>query len=373
LSIISYDYPPNGGGISRLASSIVEQLASRDCAFEVLTIDSGEKESRDMYFPCTKIVSRKRIFREIGTLRYLMALQQGTHILNTVWHPEATLCWLSGIEGFVVMAHGNEVMPYPTGIHFELKSAIRRRVLNAARIVICNSQYTEGLVRAISPSANTTVILPAVDSKRFNGMFHKETYRRKFGLPESRRIILSVSRIETNKGHDTVIRAISLLTADVRKHVHYVVAGQGEHLPVLKRLADELNVAESITWLGFVDEGALPALYACADLFVLCTREDREVRAVEGFGMVFLEAQASGVPVVGTRAGGIPDAIEEGSGGWLVPVDDAVAVSVHFHSLVENIEEYQLQGERGRERVLRESNWQSYVDKLMVLMEKSYD
>ncbi|PJF32889.1 MAG: hypothetical protein CUN57_03555, partial [Phototrophicales bacterium] len=105
------------------------------------------------------------------------------------------------------------------------------------------------------------------------------------------------------------------------------MGGKGPDIEFLKSRATELGVEQNVRWLGFVANEDLPFLYSTADLFVLATRDIPEKRSVEGFGLAFLEAQACGIPVVGTNTGGIPDAVTDGDGGWLIEQDDVEALS----------------------------------------------
>jgi len=369
ICLLSYDYPPNDGGISRLAGAVVEELSRQRRLSEVVTLrrDDGKDALRPPV--PTRVVPFNKLWRDLSTFRYLLGLRRGTQVLATIWNPEATLAWLAGLRRFAVMAHGNEVMPYPSGLKFALKAALRRRVLAAAGAVICNSRYTEKRVQAISPSAKTVVICPAVDADRFLGYDDQSACRRRLGLPVDKRVLLSVSRIDAYKGHDVVLKALAQLPVETRQQLHYVVAGRGSHLPQLQQLADRLGLTDCVTWLGFVDDEALPALYAAADLFLLCTREDPQSRGVEGFGMVFLEAQAAGIAVLGTAIGGIPDAIVVGEGGWLVAQDDVAAVAGHLSGLAADLERYRVQGRLGRERISRDVSWEKYVNRLRSVLE----
>jgi phosphatidylinositol alpha-1,6-mannosyltransferase len=267
------------------------------------------------------------------------------------------------------MAHGNEVMSYPPGLRYRLKGWLRRKVITSASTVVCNSRYTERLVHAISPKAKTVVITPGVDTQRYAPVDDLRAIRQQFSLPTECRVVLSVSRIDAYKGHEVVLKALAQISPDSRGNLHYVVAGRGSHLATLKALATSLGLDDSVTWLGFVSDDDLPALYNCADLFVLCTREDPQARGVEGFGMVFLEAQASGVPVIGTRAGGIPDAIVEGRGGWLIGQDDVSTLRYHLEMLIRDIAPFRAQGMLGRQRALTQCTWDLYVSKLLKVMD----
>lgn len=310
-------------------------------------------------------VPRSRWLREAATLLQVLRLRRGQCVLSSVWNPEGTLAYLARCQHTVVMAHGNEVMTYPAGLRHRLKGWLRRKVLTTAHAVVCNSRYTERLVHAISPKAHTVVITPGVDTARFAPVADVCAVRRRFQLPTDRRIVLSVSRMDAYKGHDVVLQALAQMPPDLRGALHYVVAGRGSHLATLKALATSLGLDDSVTWLGFVSDDDLPALYGCADLFVLCTREDPQARGVEGFGMVFLEAQAAGVPVIGTRAGGIPDAIEAGVGGWLIEQDDTATLRSHLELLARDVTPFRAQGLRGRQRALTQGSWAFYVSKLL--------
>mgnify|MGYP001573769111 FL=1 len=368
IAVLSYDYPPNDGGISRLASALVVELSQRNFDVNVLSIAADGRAGLVRPDVPTREVPRSRLRRDLATFQYLWDYPKDACILATVWNPEATLAWLTGKTNITVMAHGNEVMPYSRRGAPMFKRRLRRRILAAAQTVVCNSRYTEQLVLELSPDANTVVIRPAVDAVRFSADHDKISVCRRLGLPKDKLIVLSVSRLDAYKGHDTVLHALAKLDSSLRAKLHYAVAGQGGHLQELQNLAVELQLVDCVSWLGFVSEDELPGLYACADLFVLCTREDSVARGVEGFGMVFLEAQASGLPVLGTRAGGIPDAIVEGQGGWLVPQDDLDAVAEHLAQLAQNPEPYRQQGALGRERVCREASWARYADQLLDAM-----
>jgi phosphatidyl-myo-inositol dimannoside synthase len=370
VGLLSYDYPPNDGGISRLTAATAVEMARRGISVEVLTLAGSHFPGPERPPLPTREVQRTGLRRDLAAWSYVRRLPAACKVLASVWNPEGSIALLAGHRNYYLMAHGNEVMRYAGGPRETAKAVLRKRVLSNALGVICNSRYTEALVRALAPQARTHVICPAVDAERFQlPELDRSAARARLGLPGEKRIVLSVSRVNAYKGHDVVLRAIAGVPEHVRDNLHYVVAGRGDHLAALRRLAQELGVAGQITWAGFVREEDLPALYRSADLFVLCTREDTLSRSVEGFGMVFLEAQAAGLPVLGTRSGGIPDAIAEGQGGWLVPQDSSEAIAAHLKRLVQAPAEFAREGELGRARALRDASWSGYVDKLLRSMD----
>lgn len=370
IAILSYDYPPSGGGISRLCSEVARQFVRLGREVSVLTTKCDDAQRAMRPHLSTQEVRQVKWLREWATFWYVLGLPAEVTVVSSLWNPEGTLTWLARRRNAVVMAHGNEVMPYPPLLRFAMKRWLRRRVLESAAAVICSSRYSEQLVRAASPRARTVVITPGVDACQFRPCENVEATRQRLGLPVSKRIVLSVSRIDAYKGHDVMLKALAALAPGQRDRLQYVVAGKGAYVETLKSLARSLGVGDHVTWFGFVDEAELPHLYACADLFVLCTKEDAQARGVEGFGMVFLEAQAAGIPVLGTRAGGIPDAIVEGQGGWLVEEDDVLAVRDHLGLLGQDIQQFRDQGKRGRARACRDGSWEAYASKLQAVLDQ---
>lgn len=371
ITLLSYDYPPNDGGISRLTAAFATELAAKGINIEICTLDANTAVQglQRPNLPTVELPKTKGR-RELGLLRYLLSKPKKSKIITTVWNPEATIAWLLGRKKIYILAHGNEVMPYPKGIKYSLKSWLRKKVLATARSVICNSRYTEQLVLNISPNIKTVVINPGVDCKRFNIPLTQTQARQKLQLSTEKRILLSVSRIDEYKGHDVILKTLSTLPKNQLQGLQYVVAGKGKHLEALKQQASELGLNDNIHWLGFVEDEQLPLLYKAADLFVLCTREDKQQRGVEGFGMVFLEAQAAGLAVVGTNAGGIPDAIKNGVGGWLIKQNDSRELAKYIEKLILEPEDIHEQGKLGRERTQNECTWQHYTNNLLTVLDK---
>jgi phosphatidylinositol alpha-1,6-mannosyltransferase len=182
-------------------------------------------------------------------------------------------------------------------------------------------------------------------------------------------VIVTVSRILLHKGHTLVFRALAALPERVRGNLVYLIAGRGQDMPRLQHEVQALRLDDVVRWLGYVPEADLPDLYRSADLFVLCTREDPDEPDVEGFGLAFLEAQACGIPVVGTRTGGSADAVPESQCGWLIDQDDLGGLTAILTRLAENPEHFRQMGSSARLRVERECTWDHYIDRLIQMME----
>jgi phosphatidylinositol alpha-1,6-mannosyltransferase len=191
--------------------------------------------------------------------------------------------------------------------------------MERADIVLCVSRDTRAQVldwAAIDPER--ALVLPntlAGDFTPGDGA----VVRGRLGV-EGRKVLLSVSRLDTrqrHKGQDRVIAAIPELVAR-GLDVVYLIAGEGDDAPRLESLARQQGVTDRVRFLGRVPPKDLPDLYRAADLFVLPSTN-------EGFGIVYLEAMACGTPALGLAAGGAGDALGDGSLGTAVAEPDLAA------------------------------------------------
>lgn len=249
---------------------------------------------------------------------------------------------------FAVVYHGNDLLR--TARRWR-RNAWRRgtwnRLAAAARLHVVNSAYTAelGIVEGL-PRDRIAVVPPEVDARRFHPAASEEEraeLRRRFGWGEADHVALFVGRLVERKGLDDLFAALPGLPRSVR----LVVAGPGD-TTLWRERAGSQGVADRVTFLGPVDEETLPLLYRAADLFVGPSRERLEADDVEGFGIVFLEASASGLAVLSTRTGGIPEAVEDGVGGRLVPPAQPKALAEAWLALAGDAELRKRLGEGGR-------------------------
>jgi phosphatidyl-myo-inositol dimannoside synthase len=370
--LFAFEYPPVSGGISRLCAEIGGNMHRESAHAFVLTQDCTIPAPRPVLSEVR--VDSRRPLREWWALRWLQKFKRKVAIgkCTTVcglWYPEGLIAYLAGIRPLVILAHGSELLPVASLWRRSLWSALQRHVLESATLVIANSEYTRDLVLQSAPNAVVEAIPLAVDAQRFT-RGDREAAKEKFGL-SGKTVLCTVARIHYYKGHDVVLRAIASLAAEEREQIVYLIAGQGPHEPELQNLADTLGVSHQIRWLGFIAESELPEIYHASDLFVLCTRDVPGERSVEGFGMAFLEAQASGIPVVGTKTGGIPAAVKDGEGGWLIEQDDNEKLTEILRLLLRAPESFRNAGEQARQRVLRTCTWHSYGQRFALALQKA--
>jgi phosphatidylinositol alpha-1,6-mannosyltransferase len=194
---------------------------------------------------------------------------------------------------------------------------------------------------------------PGVDTRRFTPLarIEKVRTRTQFGLPGTGSLVVSVSRLVPRKGMDVLIEASARLAATGRHpDLTVVIAGQGREKSRLERLIRRRGAP--VRLLGRVPGGDLAGLYACADAFALCCRSRWAGLEQEGFGIVFLEAAAAGVPQVAGDSGGASEAVVHGETGLVVADPrDPGAVAEALRSLLADPNRRRRMGRAARSRV----------------------
>jgi len=172
-------------------------------------------------------------------------------------------------------------------------------------------------------------------------------------LPENSKIILFVgamNRGHTHKGVDVLLKAFSMIKDE---DTYLVLAGTGDMIPDYKRISESLGIINRTLFTGFIDEETLIDLYRASDMLVLPT-----LNIAEGFGMVLIEANACGKPVIGSRVGGIKYVIRDGETGLLVPPGDPEALADAIRRLIEDPEKAEVMGQNGRKMVEKNYTWE---------------
>jgi phosphatidyl-myo-inositol dimannoside synthase len=279
------------------------------------------------------------------------------------------LRFLLGIP-YVLYLHGGEMAPY---MRRPAVRSIVRQLVRHARLVIVNSNYTRLSYEALGIRHPRIVpVMIGVDSKRFRPGIDPHVIRDRYGL-DGARVILTVGRLVERKGHDVVIQALARVRQAVGP-VRYLIAGSGPEEQKLRGLARDQGCGEDVIFVGHVSDEDLPLLYAACDVFVMPSRALPERDGIEGFGIVFLEAGASGKPVIGGRSGGISDAVVDGTTGVLVNPQDVEEVAEALIRLLRDREDAARMGEEGRQRAeaLR-SAWGTEVVRAWTEAERNHD
>ncbi|WP_461030935.1 glycosyltransferase family 4 protein, partial [Streptomyces sparsus] len=210
-----------------------------------------------------------------------------------------------------------------------------RRVGDAVDTVTYLGEYTRSRIAPVlSPAAADRMVQlpPGVDEKTFHPGSGGDAVRARLGLA-ARPVVVCVSRLVPRKGQDTLIRALPRVLERVPEAVLLIVGG-GPYERDLRALAADTGVAGSVRFTGSVPWAELPAHYGAGDVFAMPCRTRRGGLDVEGLGIVYLEASATGLPVVGGDSGGAPDAVLDGETGWVVRGGDAAQTADRLITLL---------------------------------------
>jgi len=253
---------------------------------------------------------------------------------------------------YVCWAHGEDIGTARTSRELTL---VMTRVYRGAEAVFANSINTSRALESLGiPRNRLQVVYPGVDASRFHPQQDGSAIRNRYAKG-GELLILSVGRLQRRKGHDLAIQALRRLSTSGLS-IRYLIVGTGKEEERLRNLAEAEGVGDRVHFVGQVSDAELPSYYAACDIFLLPNRLDGN--DVEGFGIVFLEAQATSRPAVGGRSGGVPEAIAEGETGFLVEGTDADELAAVLWRLSESSEIRRRLGAAGRARVLEHFTWE---------------
>lgn len=252
---------------------------------------------------------------------------------------------------YVGFTHGLEVSAART----PGAGPLLRRIGKQAAAITFVSEWCEELLRpAFGPGPRYEMLPPAVDPEQYHARVSGEAVRRRHGL-EGAPVVVCVSRMVERKGQDQLIRALPELRSRV-PGTRLLLVGDGPYRRTLQALALGHGVEDEVVFTGEVPDEELPQHFAAGDVFAMPCRERRGGREVEAFGIVFLQAQAVGVPVVAGDVGGVSDAVA--GGGALVDGEDLDAVTDAVAALLEDREAAADLGAAAALRVATEATWE---------------
>ena len=343
------DFPPKHGGIQSYLHELWRRLPSAETT--VLTTAFPDAARWDAQQPFRIERVRERVLLPTpAVVRRIDALAREVEADVIFVDPMLPI----GLVGskltaapYVVVAHGSEITSYARAPG---SGALARRVLRGAAAVVAAGSYPARAAAAAAgrPLAGV-VIPPGVDHDRFRPLDAnaRAEARRRFGLDAERPLVLGVSRLVPRKGFDVVIDAVAGLTDLGISGVQLAIAGAGRDRRRLEKRAKG-----AVRFLGRVADADLAALYGCADVFAMSCRDRWLGREAEGFGIVFLEAAACGVPAVAGLSGGSHEAVADGETGYVVAPRDVGAVRDAIARLVGDREQRDAMGAAARRRAV---------------------
>jgi phosphatidylinositol alpha-1,6-mannosyltransferase len=367
--LITNDFPPRPGGIQQF----VHNLAVRQPAGSVVVYASTWKGAGafDAEQPFEVVREATGMLLPTPPVARRAAELARAHGCDRVWFGAAAPLGLlaeslrrrAGIERAVAITHGHEIgwaaLP---GARTLLK-----RIARGNDVVTYLGDYQRvRLARALGDLTSLQRLAPGVDVDKFHPGVDGSAVRARHGLT-GRPVIVCVSRLVPRKGQDMLIRALPAVRRRVPDVALLLVSG-GPYRPKLERLAREQGVESDVVFTGSVPWAELPQHYAAGDVYAMPCRTRAAGLDVEGLGIVYLEASATGLPVVGGDSGGAPDAVREGETGYVVGGRDVAALTARLIDLLTDEARAKAMGEAGRAWVEKEWQWPTQAARLESLL-----
>ena len=366
---VTNDYPPKVGGIQNMLWELWRRLPEGRAHILTTSYDGAAAFDAEQDYPI-----------ERGGKVFLPTPQMQRRIVATADRVGADLVVLDpahivGLLGpslgrpYALMVHGAELsiparMP---GYNLAL-----RRAMRGARLIIAAGPWVAHEAQRIAPDVDVVDVPPGVDPTFFHpsSPAERRATRLRLGLAPDAEVVFHVSRLVPRKGADTLIRAVAQLKDSRPDLVALIAWGRGRDEARLRRLAEKLRAP--VRFLGRVPGDELVATYGAADVFSHVCRSRWGGLEQEGFGIIFVEAAACGIPQIAGNSGGAGDAVLDGVTGYVVdPATDAAAVARRIAELLDDPERAAEMGKAARQRALLDFAYDDLAAKLDVALTKA--
>lgn len=369
--VVTNDFPPRVGGIESFVLSMVRRMPPDevvvhtarqpgDALFDATLPFPVVRDPSPIMLPTPRITARSvDIARDLGC--------------DSVWFGAAAPLGLmahrlrtrAGVRRIVATTHGHEVWWAST----PGTRAMLRRIGDTTDVLTYLGTYTRHrIAKALSAKAGARMVqlTPGVDDSAFHPGIDGQPVRDTYGLGD-RPVVVCVSRLVERKGQDMLIRSLPRIHRRV-PDAAVLVVGDGPQRGDLERLVDELGLRGDVVFTGAKPWVDTPPYFAAGDVFCMPTRTRKAGFEVEGLGIVYLEASACGLPVVAGDSGGAPDAVQDGTTGYVVDGRSADEIADRVGTLLLDRELAGQMGEWGRRWVEQRWRWDGIVAQLRGLL-----
>ncbi len=372
---ITNDFGPRAGGIETFIIGLIERAPFG--TFIVYTSQQGDTYSYDQEWLSKYGVEvirdkRKILLPSPRVGRAVRSIVRERSIEKVFFGAAAPLGLLAhslrrvGVRKIVALTHGHEVWwsklwPF---------SWAMRRIGSGVHALTYLGDFTKNAIsRALNSSdADSMVrIAPGIDTDHFAPDPTAIELKRELEL-EGKRVIVSVGRLVHRKGQDTLVEALPFIL-EKNPDAHLLFVGVGPHLEYIHKRAIQLDVLSHISFVGRVQYAELPRFISVGEIFAMPSRSRLAGLEVEGLGIVYLEASACELPVVGGLSGGAPDAVLEGETGYSVDGLKPADVADAINRLLADPELAKAMGKRGRQWIIEEWEWRHWSARFNALFD----
>ncbi|MFC5662346.1 glycosyltransferase family 4 protein [Kitasatospora misakiensis] len=369
--IVTNDFPPRQGGIETFVHAMATRLPAGEVV--VYTSDEPDADRHDAALPFPVVRDRSRMLLPTPRVTRRAAEIARAHGCDRVWFGAAApLAAMTpelrrqapGIRRTVATTHGHEIWWARTPVARRLL----RRIGDSVDVVTYLGAHTrDRIAPALGPAPRLERLVPGVDTELFRPPAREASDPHDPHDPHAP-VILCVARLVPRKGQDILIRALPLIRRTV-PGTTLVLVGRGPAEQRLRDLARRHTDPGAVVFAGGREHAQTPAAYAAADVFAMPCRTRRGGLEAEGLGIVFLEAAATGLPVVVGRSGGAPDAVLDGVNGTVVDGRDPAAVATAITRILRApASERASMGSAGRHWVRTHWSWETTADRLAALL-----
>jgi phosphatidylinositol alpha-1,6-mannosyltransferase len=369
---VTQDFPPDRGGMARRHVELVRRFSNDAHSMEVSTVSLEGDAGFDAGEPY-RIHRQPFHFREANRfsnqLKWARWLTRFSRKTVDVLHcgnirPSGYAVWWAsrrlGIPYIVYVNGGDLLREQKKAAGNVMKRSMSRRILGGASGIAATSRWVAELAGEVMQQVGIRHVPPVgafdlgTDPEMFSPDRDDGTLRQRWNVGDSP-VILTVARLVPHKGQDMGIRALSRLHAEF-PDLRYVLVGEGHDETRLRELATECGVSDRVVFAGALSDDELPEAYATSTIYLGASRVDNEIN-VEGFGISFLEASASGLPVVAGDSGGVRSAVRDGETGIVVRPDDVDGLAAAIRNFLADSSKQREFGSAGRKAVETHYNW----------------
>jgi len=365
ILLVTNDFGPRAGGIETFVIGLLERVPQGEVIVYTSTQpDCDEYDQRWKHeFGVEVIRDRSKILlptpRVISKLRKVLRTRE----ITTIWFGAAaplalSARWLkrAGATHIVALTHGHEVWWSRVWPFSWLMSEIAKNVDIATYL----GEFTRNsMAPRFKDSRKLIKIAPGIDTEHFV-RHQSHELRKSYGI-DTKPTIVSVGRLVHRKGQDRLVEAMPRILAQV-PNAQLIFIGEGPHRKVLEKLVSQLSLYDHVTFIGRIHYQDLPRYISMGDIFAMPSRSRLFGLEVEGLGIVYLEASACGLPVIGGASGGAPDAVRHGITGFVVDGNNIEEIAERSIELLRDSELRATMGAAGRKWVVDEWRWQIWSD-----------
>jgi phosphatidylinositol alpha-1,6-mannosyltransferase len=370
--LVTQDFGPDLGGMARRHVELARRFGDDETVMSVSTVASphavafDQHEEYKIYRQPFPFERANRFSNQLRWARWLTsraATQYDVLHCGNIRPVGYAVRWTNrklGVPYLVYVNGGDLLRERRKAERSSIKRLSARSIFGNASGIVATSKWVAELSAevmneiGVEKPPRVAALDLGTDPVHFNPSRDTGALRRRWGVGDAP-LMITVARLVPHKGQDMGIRALAALTRDF-PDLRYIMVGEGHDELRLKSLARELGVADKVGFVGPMRDDELPEAYATSTIYLGASRVDKEIN-VEGFGISFLEAGASGVPSIAGDSGGVRSAVRDGETGIVVPPTDVDAIGDALRSLLLNPERRKEMGRAARRAVETHYNW----------------